>query len=59
MPEKRIEVNRCSACPMRRTDAIGNFCGAHMGTLSWAATEPPDWCPLRSGPVLVTLKEGK
>lgn len=59
------DVTECRDCPMRDTGLYAEMCAATMfrGTRRTIprAAQPPDWCPLRTRPVLVRLvaKESK
>ena len=51
---RHIEVGRCRACPFGGPWA--NICEVDGRDLPCPdMSAPPDWCPLRSGPVTVEL----
>lgn len=58
-----VTVSSCVDCPYYRTMVLGTVpiqtaitaCGREGRKLPAKIREPPDWCPLRSTAILVTL----
>jgi hypothetical protein len=62
-PSEEQVVTGCEDCPAQSARA---FCRLAENRASspeemramWAKEPPPDWCPLRSGPMVLRLEEG-
>lgn len=60
--EHEVKVRRCFRCPMLSGDLFCSHPKApedHEGLFDYDRTVPPDWCPLRRGPLVVRLVEGE
>ena len=55
-PQAIEHVTSCAGCPFHEDERSLCMAGETGRALPRLHNDPPEWCPLRSGPILVTLK---
>lgn len=56
---KEIEVTQCGDCPLFYIGSALSICNIDKGSFIDNGKSIPKWCPLRSGPIIVRLKDDK